>query len=241
MVRMTQYGSAQLGEETVDRKKQGCCRVVDYSEPVIWIATVFGVISLVYAILSAPTYWLVASVVLLVLGCLSTWRIRKLGVAFALMESVDDLRVENTRLAGEVDSLEEVGVQLEEGNRVLTENNDRLAEDLGKFEGMVGLLGEGVGDIEAAKKGLVLLYDNYKKENARYQANNTLSLFTIVDGDRSGDLSEEEVKRMQGYIRAAYGFELDLKDHDTNHDCAISLEEFVKIFEEQSKQRETKQ
>ena len=232
---MTDYGTtsrATAAPET--RPTRTCCRLLDFSEPVVWTCTVFGAGSLVYAILGAPTYWVVASVVLVMLGCLSTCRIRKLGTAYSLMESVDDLKLETVRLNNEVDRLETIEEEMEQATQDLQETNNRLTSDITKFEGIVGLLGDEVGGIEEARKGLLLLYDQYAKENKRYQANNTLSLFTIVDGDRNGELNEAEVARMQGYIRAAYGFELDLAKHDIDNNNAISLQEFVRIFEEQS-------
>lgn len=226
---MMTYGTQQSEDtNTHPQKHKPCCRVVDLSEPIIWTCTIFAVVALVYAILSAPAFWLVVSIVLLTLGCLSTWRIRKLGVAFALMESVETLKLENTRLSGEVNRLGQVTDELGDQVGLLEEGNNALASEVSKFEEIVGLLGDNVGDINAAKTGLIMLYENYKRENARYQSNNIFSLFSIVDKDMSGTLSEAEVDRMKHYVRAVYGIELAVPG-----DGHVTLADFVSLFEKE--------
>lgn len=229
-----------------------CCPIVDYSEPFLWLVLVFGVVGLIFALVKEHWISVALSASAIVMSVVSLWRIRKLGIAYFLMESVDRLTKENQRLGTSVSELQEtndslskritelhdVERQLKEGNREMKRISVLQSDQLTKFKTentklmeAVGLVGENVTDLEVAKNQLFALLDDIKKENDRAQANNQVQLFLTVDRDKDERLNKSEIEQMRGYCELVYGKKLDLSQLDTDNDGLVSFKEFVSLFQ----------
>ena len=206
---------------------RGCCdnTISDKSEPCIWIFTIVGVIGIVAAVLQASTFGLVVAVCMTLLGLLSSWRVRVLGIAHSLMESVSRLHHENNRLSTEVAGLRAIRTTLEIHLRDQEEMVDKLKEVSADYEGMLGILGNNVSGVGEASERLRGLYRMYKEENIKQERNNIVQLFHIIDKDNNGVLTAKEMEQMKNYVSVAYG--KDMKDYDTDSNGSVSLEELI--------------
>ena len=198
--------------------KKTCCKfeVIDKSEYIVIPGICVAIGGFIFAIIAGPTGMAVATGVVAVSGMIAEWRIRALGIAKKLMDSVRDLKEENERL--KLTNLE------------FQSNIEKLETELLKFEDMVGLLGDNVGDLEVAKNQLFDLYKKYKEENERQESNNLLTLFGLVDKNEDSKLSQEEIKRMKEYIKIVYKEEFDFNILDSDDDGFVSLSEFFEKF-----------
>ena len=205
--------SIPLVTTTMQNQQRSCarCELIDYSEPLIITGILCSLTSLIYSAIVGTTISIVFTSIITVSSVVSEWRVRVLGVAKKLMDSVRDLRFENMRLQGQV---------------------EQLGADVERFEKIVGLVGDSVEDLEVAKKQLFDLYDRYKVENDRYVGNNLLNLFGLVDKDQNSKLDKEEIKRMQEYIRIVYKEEFDFNTLDKDNDGSVSLQEFFNKFKQ---------
>jgi hypothetical protein len=201
------------------------CRLVDYSEPVIWVMGVFGAISIVIGAIPVHIFVVTLASSLALLGCLSGWRVRRLGIAATLMDSVDDLREENNRLVQELATLKETTDALGETNRRFEKNNLRLENANEGLKGIIGLAGDTLGDMDKMSDRLIALYNKYHEENLRQEKNNMLQLFDVIDRDNDGILDASEVEKLRHYVKTAYNRDIDSFDGD--NDGAIRLDEFV--------------
>jgi len=202
-----------------NEQRHSCCKweIIDYwGEPAIIVGGISAGIALVYAV--AMGYQIVpwVSGISLAGAGVAEWRVRGLAVAKHLMDSVRDLRTENQKL--------------KETNESLESKVKKFQDELEKFEDMVGLLGDNVQDIEETKASLMKLYDQYKIENTRYESNNLLTLFGLVDKNEDSKLSPAEIKRMEDYVRIVYGEDFDFDILDRDGDGSVSLKEFFNKF-----------
>lgn len=203
------------------KSKEKACSVcgfeiIDKSEPLIITGACISFGGFVFALVSGPAGLAVVTGVLTVTTLVAEWRVRSLGIAKNLMDSVHDLRDEN-----------EV---LKNNNEELETKLEKMGEEITKFEEMVGLLGDNVQNIEEAKNELITLYQKYKDENDRQEANNLLTLFGLVDKNEDSRLSQSEIKRMKDYIKIVYKEEFDFDSLDSDDDGFVSLNEFFEKF-----------
>lgn len=230
------------------KQPSSCCKIIDYSEPVIFIVIIFSIISVIYTIIdSINKYWLIFSITIIICFLICLWRIRKLGIAYAIMESVNEFKKQNKLLSNEVNELNNINNNLDQqvdtlicNLRMMEQHNIRLSDSNYKLEmktkelsGLVGLLGENVNDIDKATEDLLLLYNKYKNENNRYESNNMLSLFNLVDQDNNGKLNKDEITRLKEYVKIVYHHDLNLDKYDINGDHVVSLKEFIEQFKDQ--------
>lgn len=212
-----------ISQQESRKKMNGrCCswEIVDLSEPLIIVGTCCSLIVLVYSSITGSIALAILSGIVLLSGLVGEWRIRVLGVAKKLMDSVNNLENENNRLRDQVETL---------GGE-----NQKLHDEVGKFEGIVGILGDTTHDIESAKNELFGLYEKYQKENTRYESNNLLTLFGLVDKDQNSKLDKDEMGRLGEYIKIVYGKEFDFGKLDKDGDGCVSLREFFDKFRQES-------
>lgn len=216
----------QDGDESVASRRGGCSNTLsDKSEPCIWMLTVVGVVGIVVSVIQASTFGMVVAVCMTVLGLLSSWRVRVLGIAHSLMESVSRLHNENNRLSTEVAGLRTIRTSLEIHLHDQEEMVDKLKEVSADYEGMLGILGTNVSGVEEASERLRSLYKMYKEENLKQERNNIVQLFHIIDKDNNGVLTSKEMEQMKKYVRVAYG--KDMTQYDTDSNGSVSLEELI--------------
>jgi len=163
-------------------------------------------------------------------GMVAEWRIRALGIAKKLMDSVHDIKGENEKLKDSVYDIKEENEKLKATNMLIEDELGKFESEVGKLENIVGLMGDNVGDIEAAKTQLFGLYQKYKTENDKQESNNLLTLFGLVDKDKDSRLSKSEIKRMEEYIKIVYKEDFNFNTLDSDEDGFISLSEFFEKF-----------
>ena len=244
-------GVETADDHYVQQRTTNWYKVHDYSEPCLWVFILYGFISLCYAIVVGLEFWSITAGTMIFIGIIASWRVRVLGLAQSISDSVDDFKTENTRLTDQVDELEKQTGALGEdiyklarandeysiNNRKMKATNDEISinilkirgENL-KFKKMVGLLGDTSGNLEDTKNKLFELYDKLASENQRYEANNLMSLFSLVDKDNNGNLNENEVSRLSEYVKLVYKVDIDYSKFDVNNDKTISLSEFISQF-----------
>jgi cell division protein FtsB len=229
------------------RSRQRWCDVRDFTEPCFWVCSIYALVALVYTlVVAAMDYFIVTSALMATGSCLAVWRVRKLGLAQSFVNSVRALRRENATLHRETEKLASANqalemhvAQLQVSVSDLDMANIALRSEVDRFERINGLLGTNARDIATAKTQLFALCQRYERENAKYQANNMLSLFNLVDDDNNGRLSREEVQRLREYVKAVFSFDLDIDEMDTDSDGSISLQEFVVGFQK-TRERSTR-
>ena len=195
-----------------------CCKfeIIDKSELLIIPGICIALGGFVLSLIAGPIGMVVATGVVAVVSLVAEWRVRALGIAKKLMDSVHDLKDENERL--------------KVTNEEFKSNIKNLESEINKFEDMVGLLGDNVEDLEQAKNQLFDLYKKYKDENDRQESNNLLTLFGLVDKNEDSKLSKKELIRMKEYIKIVYNEEFDFDILDSDDDDYVSLKEFFEKF-----------
>lgn len=247
----TRTTSRPRAEEVVDErdgvrqeKKHGW--LIDWSEPLYLICGLCGILILVYSFfLDSLKFLILSSGILVILTCLCAWwRVRTLGVAMALMDSINELREENDEYKRNNQELEHrIGVldnslwRMDKLNDDLQESNDEiqslcssLTEENIRFSELLGILGGATEDLEETKRKLFQELIRLKEENARYEANNLMNLFFLVDRDKGGTLGQKEIEEMNGFTMAVYGVSMDANAFDRNQDGEIDIGEFLERF-----------
>lgn len=226
---MISYGTMvdlELADDaSEEHRDESCFRISDFSEPCVWVLTVVGVVGLLFGIIQSSTISIVIGSCMIFLGLLSGWRIRVLGMAYALMQSVDQLRDENNRLHSEVGRLRAIRTQMEIQLHEQVIQTDSLKNLNHEYKGALGLLGENVKDVNEASDKLLALYTKYKEENVKHERNNLIQLFHVIDRDNSGQLSKEEMDSMRDFVKKAYG--RDINEFDTDEDGVVTITELT--------------
>ena len=214
-----------------------CCLgypLIDNSEPCFWIMCLMGCVGLVYAGVETWWFFLLFSAIAIVASFIAGWRVRKLGVAKQLMESVTEFKHQNDILTAEIDELHTNNRNLTNEVLHFTHVNEKMSIEVKvlnrenqNFHKLNGLLKENVGDVEATKKQLFALLGKYEKENEKFQANNLMHLFFLVDRDNNSFLTQVECTQMNQYVLNIYGISMDLDKLDEDKDEKITIKEFV--------------
>lgn len=202
-----------------------CCNIslIDYSEPLVVTGFILGAAGFTMALISGTTGLIVITGIVTVSSAVAEWRIRSLGIAKKLMDSVKTLESEN-------DELRENNKELQEEIYKFQDNNNILQSEINKFQDILGLLNNNVTDIEDAKKELFDLYNKYKIENNKQQSNNLLTLFGLVDKNQDSKLSQDELIRLKEYIKIVYKRDFNFDILDKDDDGYVSLQEFFEKF-----------
>lgn len=214
-----------------------CCLgypLVDNSEPCFWILCSLGIVGIIYAGIETWWFFVLLSGIAVVVSFVAGWRIRKLGVAKQVMESVSEFKHQNTVLTHKVGELKttnrDLTIQVIRFTRINDANRiqiQELASENRKFLKLNGLLEGNVENIETAKNQLFALLDKYERENEKFKANNLMSLFFLVDRDNNSFLTTDECMEMNEYVRNVYNIDMSAHLLDTNNDTRITIKEFT--------------
>lgn len=190
--------------------------VRDWSQPCFWVSCIFGTVSTVYSVIVGTGYWIAASACLCFTGSLGAQRTHSLGLSKSIAESADAFKEENQKLL---------------------ETNERIKQDVEVLEvqvedlrGITGLLDGTEQDLREVETKLRAIHQGIRSENLKHQNNNLVSLFTLVDQDKDGELSPAEVKRLHEFVVAVYDREIDFPALDSDGDGSLTLPEFIQLF-----------
>jgi len=209
-----------------ETQEKSCCnfKIVDmWGELFIIIGGAASLAGLIYSAITNITVIIIVSSISVTSALVAQWRIRNLVIPNHLIDSVDGLTKDNEKLRDIVCLLENENVELKKENK--------------NFEGLIGLLNNDVGNVDDTKNKLFRLYQGYIEENDRYEGNNLLSLFKLVDKNNDDNLSTEEMKKMSKYTKAFYGQEFNFNNFNKNQDGTVSIEEFVSNIKKQRNAR----
>jgi hypothetical protein len=204
------------GDQNEDTESCFKFEIIDNSEPLLIIGFIASISGFGISIIAGTVGLSIITGVVSLSTLVAEWRVRTLGIAKNLMDSVKELRDENDKLQGSVFQLD-----LENG---------KLKDEVNKFEKIVGILDDNVEDIESAKKQLFELYEKYKEENLKQESNNLLTLFGLVDKNEDSKLSPKELERLNEYIKIVYKQEIDFSVLDKDNNGYVSLQEFFEKF-----------
>nr|QBK93656.1 MAG: uncharacterized protein LCPAC404_03600 [Pithovirus LCPAC404] len=151
-------------------------------------------------------------------------------VGTKLQTEVDDLKDTEIKLKNSVQEFYETQINLQSNIEELTGITEKQNENIKNYELILGLFENEVGNIDNVRKELSELVAKYKYENFIQEANNLLTLFGLIDKNRDGSLSEDEMKEMNTYITIVYGETYDFGQLDKDLDGAVSLKEFFEKF-----------
>jgi len=188
--------------------------VVDFSEYCIFICIILCIIGFIFGIITADYFLGIILLLAIFVFIVSVHRIRKFGVAYAVMESVDTFKNENDRLTINVSDLENQNLELSNNNKSL---QDKL-EDMGKLIGIFRTTNKTAQEIQ---DDMISTLKKLESENENYTRLNKTHAFLLADKDNNGVLNKTE----QETIKLITGGQLD--GADTNNDSNVSRSEYL--------------
>ena len=188
--------------------------VVDFSEYCIFICILLCIIGFIFGIITADYFLGIILLLAMFVFIVSVQRIRKFGVAYAVMESVDTFKNENNRLIVNVSDLENQNVELSNNNKSL---QDKL-EDMGKLMGIFRTTNKTAREIQ---DDMISTLKKLESENEHYTRLNKTHAFLLADKDNDGVLNKTE----QETIKLITGGQLD--GADKNKDKNVSRSEYL--------------
>jgi hypothetical protein len=199
-------------------------RIVDCSEPFFVIFGITGFIGLIINIINSHNFDIAVASFCFLSSTIGVWRVRKLGIAKKIMDSINDLKLENMRLEETEKQLERENLLLKNTNDELKETSTQLSNDIDKFKILTNIMDTNNKTSEEIQEDLLNTVERYEKENKRYEINNKISLFYTADQNRDGFLSKEEIYIIKKILKDEYNIDYIL---DTNQDGEITRKEFL--------------
>jgi len=193
-----------------EEKPKKCWRIIDYSEPFFGISAVSGIIGIVVNVISTENFDIYLGVVCSIMSFIGLWRVRVLGVAKKLMDSVDALKLENMRLNRTQHSLEEENEKLKQTNESLKRIETKLNNDVNDLRSVMNIIDTQNKTADEIQKEMLTLVEKYYRENSRQERNNKIALFYTADMNRDGLLEGEELDVLKEALRGEY----DIDDLD---------------------------
>ena len=222
---LEQGGIAQTQSDSNQHRKGIFTRlgIIDKTEPILITGILTAVAGICYSFATDKTEYLIANSLMGVTSLVAEFRVRYLGTAKKLSDSVDELKLEITDLQKENGKLSQQ-VDLMKGEvKDFEEEND-------KFKRSLNLLGGEVDDIEDATEKLFALYEKVNAENKRAESNNLLSLFLLVDQNKDNSLDESEMHKLRKFIKIVYNKDYNFELLDRDHDGRVDIKEFFEKF-----------
>lgn len=194
-----------------NEKPKRCWRMIDYSEPLFGLSALSGLVGVIVNTIETESFDIYLGAMCSLMSFVGMWRVRKLGVAKKLMESVDTLRTENQQLNETQESLEEENNILKETNDSLKKTEKSLSTDIKKLRKLTGIVDTQNKTADEIQKEMIVLVDQYRKENRRQERNNKIALFYTADMNRDGTIEGEELEVLKQALEQEY----DLNDLDS--------------------------
>ena len=174
---------------------------VDYSEPFFYITFALGFVGIIYNVIQTENFDIVIACLMTFGSGIAIWRVKKLGLAKELNDSINQFDLENQ--------------ELNQANNEYRELNRKLCKENEVFDSLLKTMELRGRDINDVKNDLVVLVEKYRLENERQEKNNKLALFYTIDVNRDGKLEGDEINEMRQILKSEYGID-DLYDLDGN-------------------------
>ena len=198
------------------------CNYADYSQPIFTLTGAFGSIGIIINAIEGESLDIALSATMALSSLLAWYRVRRLGEAKAVMDSVNELKIQNDELEAQTNTLEEENNELKESNDQLNALEKELTLDISNLRGVLGIVDIQNETAEQIQKKMLDVYDKLKSENYMYNKLNKTNMFLTADKNNDGVIDKSEKKILEI---------IDLdgnKNPDKNNDGKITMSEYLK-------------
>lgn len=190
------------------------------------LAMLIYIVAIVIIVMNVPIID-VKGIIIAIGGLLEHLRVRRLGEAASIAESIEAFREQNNVLRRNNNVYRGLNDKLSQSITSLEGENNKFREQNKQFESSLGILGNNVEDIEKAKTELFALVSTYERENKRYTMNNLIHTFNELDRDNSMQLEKKELPSLKLQAKAIYDIDVDIDEMDSIDDDIVTFREFI--------------
>ena len=195
-------------------RKKSWCNYADFSQPIFQLTSAVGGIGTVTNIIEGESFDTTLNVIMTISSLLALWRVKKLGEAQSIMDSVNDLEDQNKTLQEEND-------ELKESNDQLNALEVKLQNDLDVLKDIMGIVDTQNKSSEQIKEEMVKIYKNLKTENEKYTKLNKVNTFLTADTNNDGVISEQEKQILDTIDLSGKNYDTNIIFHQQNKNCSI--------------------
>ena len=197
-------------------------KVVDFSEYLIWLAFVLCLVSLILNAIQAQTFDTVISFIFGLIFGICLFRIRKFGKAQVIMDSVQEMKLENEKLNETIVDLSNINMKLEQQTKSLEESNCKFKNELMGLRKLLNIFDNNNKTAEEIQNEMLGTLEKLVRENQKYEKLNKGHAFLIADIDHDGILNDSEQNILKNMTS-----EKEIDSLDKNNDNVISRDEYV--------------
>lgn len=165
-------------------------KIIDCSEYFIFTCILLSIIGIGWGFIKADYFLGLILLFSIFVLFISISRIRKFGVSYHVMKTVDEFKLENDKLTNNVVDLENQNIELDKNNKEL---NNKL-EDMGK---LMGIFKESNKTAKEIQDDMISTMKKLEEENNRYTTLNKTHAFILSDRDGDGVLSKSEQETLK--------------------------------------------
>ncbi len=202
-------------------KKPSFFSVVDYSQYLFGLTGLFGSIGIITNSIEGESFDIVLNSTMAISSIVAWYRVRRLGEAKTVMESVDDLKLQNDNLEQTQNELEIENDELKITNDKLAETETKLTGDINDLRILVGIFGNNNMTSEEIQVKLLSSLKQLEKENKKHEKLNKGQAFLIADANKDGKLTGNEIEVLQDITLD------DISRIDKNKDKKITKDEYL--------------
>jgi cell division protein FtsB len=196
------------------------CNYADYSQPIFTLTGAFGGIGAIINAIEGESLDIALSVTMSLSSVLAWYRVRRLGEAKAVMDSVNQLKIQNDELEQQTNTLEQENDELKESNDQLNKLEKNLTNDINQLREVLGIVDTQNENVDQIQKKLLDTYRKLKDENEKYNKLNRTNMFLTADTNNDGIIDKNEQKILNI-------INLDKINADKNNDGKITMDEFL--------------
>jgi cell division protein FtsB len=196
------------------------CNYADYSQPIFTLTGAFGGIGAIINAIEGESLDIALSVTMSLSSLLAWYRVRRLGEAKAVMDSVNQLKIQNDELEQQTNTLEQENDELKESNDQLNKLEKNLTNDINQLREVLGIVDTQNENVDQIQKKLLDTYRKLKDENEKYNKLNRTNMFLTADTNNDGIIDKNEQKILNI-------INLDKINADKNNDGKVTMDEFL--------------
>jgi len=206
------------------RKINGCCNYSYFSQPIFAVTGSLGGIGIVINSIQGETLDIIICSIMSLGSVLAWFRVRKLGEAQSVMDSVQVLETQNQELQNSTSILQEENENLKESNDQLNALEIKLTNDLGDLRNVLGIVDIQNKTAQEIQNELIQTAEKLKIQNTKYEKLNKINAFFVSDENHDGKLTENELDTLH---TIGLNSDENVTDYDSNSDGQITKEEYL--------------
>lgn len=203
-----------------EQKSNSWCNYADYSQPVFTLTGAFGGVGAIINAVEGESFDIALSAVMALSSLLAWYRVRRLGEAKAVMDSVSELKQQNDELEQQTNTLQEENDELKESNDQLNALEQELTKDIESLRGVIGIVDTQNKTAKEIQDELVQAAKKLKDENDRYERLNKTNTFLTADRNNDGVIDESEKIILET-------IDIGSSEADKNNDGKITMNEYI--------------